>query len=106
MIHFSIKKGDTNHVLTTKLCRDGSVIDLTGATVKFYMSLHGESVLTVDADCNVSDAENGEVEYTWIAADVDTAGLFEGEFVVTFSSGKIETFPNDQFLFIEIVEDL
>lgn len=103
---FLIKKDDTYPPITAILQRDGSAIDLSGATVQFQMALQGESALTVDAAATVTDAENGEVEYSWDAADTDVVGIYEAEFVITYASGRIETFPNDHFLYIEIVEDL
>jgi len=37
---------------------------------------------------------------------VDVRGTFQGEFEVTYATGEIETFPNDGFLAIEIIDDI
>ena len=104
--HFTIKQGDTSPALSVQFKWDDSVVDLTDATVKMYMGLYDESSLLIDgATCTITDAENGEIEYAWQTGDTDVVGLYEVEFVVTFSDGTIQTFPNDQFLLIEIVED-
>jgi len=48
----------------------------------------------------------GRVRYAWQTGDTDTPGTFQGEFEVTYSTGEIETFPNDGFLAIEIIDDI
>ena len=54
----------------------------------------------------ITNASNGAVSYTFSASDTNTAGLFQGEFQVTFSSGAIETFPNAEYISINILDDL
>ena len=53
-----------------------------------------------------TNASNGAVSYTFTTSDTDTAGLFQGEFQVTFSGGAIETFPNAEYISINILDDL
>jgi hypothetical protein len=65
-------------------------------------------VATIDQVADGSDGSRGEVHYNWAAADTRNAGagLFIGEFETTFSSGTVETFPNDSFVLIGITGDL
>ena len=97
---FYIKQGDTKPSLSAQLLSDGSAVDLTGATVKFHMGT------IIDATATIVDAATGNVRYDWVTADTETAGLFRAEFEVTFSDGTVETFPNDGYLLINIIEEV
>ena len=46
------------------------------------------------------------MKYVWQTGDTDTAGTFQGEFEVTYTSGEIETFPNDGYIGIEVLADI
>lgn len=103
---FFIKRNDTKEPIRVTLQDQAGTVDLTGAAVRFHM-MNGESgTVKVDADAMVVDAPNGVVVYTWVAADVDTAGTFLAEWEVAFPDGKIQTFPNDGHVKVNIVEDL
>lgn len=103
MATFTTKRNDTFPIKATLEDADGPV-DLTGATVKFLMQdLQGNQV--VDASATITNASQGKVEYNWVSGDVDTAGEFEAEFEVTFSSGKVRTFPNEDYITVVIEED-
>jgi hypothetical protein len=41
-----------------------------------------------------------------LAADTDTIGSYEAEFQITFTDGKIETFPNSDFIRITVTDDI
>lgn len=69
-----------------------SVVNLTGATVKFIMRQSGSTAAKVDTAATVVDATAGTVQYTWIAADTDTAINYLGEFEVTDSSSAVVTY--------------
>ena len=64
------------------------------------------SSLKVNSSATITNASNGAVSYTFSASDTDTAGLFQGEFQVTFSGGAIETFPNSEYISINVLDDL
>lgn len=83
---------------------DGTIADITGATVKFKMRSTIGTTLKVDAVCTIDDGPNGKCSYTLIAADLDTAGSFIAELEVTFSGGNpIQTAPLEPF---RIIPDL
>lgn len=105
---FKIKQNDTSPSLEATLKDgNGTVIDLTGATVNFHMRQIGKTTVKVDASATVSSpATSGVVEYQWTASDTDTIGVFQGEFEVTYSTGAIETFPNGSYIAIEILDDI
>ncbi len=91
----------------------GNPIDLTGATVVFSMKpREGSGALKVNRApaAVLSPATAGKAEYELSASDIDTAGLFLGEFEATLPDGSVITFPRgnvaEQYLTILIVEDL
>jgi len=103
---FFIKRNDTSPIFRAIL-KDGDdvVVNVTGATVRFHM-FDQDMVVKVDAAATINNGAAGDVQYAWIAADTDTAGFFDSEFEVTFSGGRIETFPNYGYQRVHIYEDL
>lgn len=73
----------------------GTVVDLTTLTGKFKMvDTEGNSkVALTTVGVNVTDAEAGEIQYSPVAADVDTEGSFYAYFVMEDANGKKDTFP-------------
>ncbi|MHA1481848.1 MAG: hypothetical protein ACTSQA_00235 [Candidatus Heimdallarchaeaceae archaeon] len=103
---FRIKKNDTKPYLAVVLKEaDGTVIDLTDATVQF--NLGNSSYKNVhSASADITDASAGEVEYRWDGtSDTNTIGDFFGEFEVTFADETVMTMPEDHSLKVEIYED-
>ena len=100
MADFYIKQGDTRPVIQAKLYNDSSEVDLTGCTVRFLM---GD---VVAAAATVTSVLTGAVQYQWATADTADAGSFDGEFEVTFTDGRIETYPNNGYLDILITEQI
>lgn len=100
----TLKKNDTKDNIKATLSNESGPVDLTGATVRFLMSRRG--VLKVDRGAQVQDAANGIVWMVFEQGDTDEAGLFQAEFEVTFPDARIETFPNDSFILINIISDL
>lgn len=107
-IDFTIAQNDLLPVLVAVLKDDNdTIVDLSGATVKFNMRARGATTTKVSAACVVSSpATDGEVTYNWQGTDTDTIGSFLGEFEVTFGSGKKLTCPNGKKIAIEVVDDL
>ncbi len=104
---FYIKQNDTRPIITATLIDgDGSTVNLDGASVSFKMRKLGETVAKVDSSASVADASNGKVTYTWVALNTDTVGEYEGEFQVTFAGGGIQTYPNNSYIQIEILDDI
>lgn len=110
---FEIKQGDTRPRYEAQLLDnvgepEEAPIDLTTATnVKFFMRLKTDKTIKVDAgDVDITDDATGMVSYEWQTGDTDTVGVYEAEFVITWSDGGIETVPNKGFKEIEINEDV
>ena len=109
---FTIKQGDTlpeiNATLTTGPSSGSqSAVDLTNASdvILVIKPTTGGSAtrLTGEVDGTPTD---GNVKYEWQAGDTDTAGNYNAEWEITFSSGDIQTFPNDSYFSIIIAADL
>ena len=107
MTDFTIKENDTSPALTATLQDDdGAAVDITGASVRFHMVKLNETATKIDAAADIVSEALGQVKYQWLTADTDTAGIYRGEWEVTYSDGTIETFPNDDMMEINIYEDL
>ena len=104
---FNIKQNDTSPTLSVIIADStGTAISLSGASVLFKMRAFNSSTLKTNASATITNASNGAVSYTFTTSDTNTAGLFQGEFQVTFSGGAIETFPNAEYISINILDDL
>lgn len=102
----TLKRGDTRTAIkATLLSPAGTAVDLTGATVKFIMAdLRG--VVKINRAAQVQDALNGVVWFIFEPPETDVAGTYRGEFEVMFGDGRKETYPNDDYLTVEIKPDL
>jgi len=104
---FYIKQNDTAPILAATLKdADEVAVNLTGSSVRFHMREVGSTTSKVDADAVLVDASGGQVKYTWAADDTDTIGSYQAEFEVTFGDGSVETFPNNGYVLIEIIDDI
>lgn len=85
-----------------RLLKLGVPVDLTGAVVAFSMDDEFGNTKVNAAAGVVEDGPGGKVKYQWAAADVDTEGLFFGQFVITVSS-KDYRIPNNTTQKLRIV---
>lgn len=106
MSEATLKTGDTGRTLAATLrYDDGTVIDLTGCTVTFAMRAASAVYASVYAAADVdADPTTGRVTFDgWSSGDLDTAGSYVAEFVVTDSSGGEITVPSDGYLTVRIL---
>lgn len=95
---FTMSKDDTSPALEI-ICQDnsGTAVAVTGASeIRFQMYTQDKATAKVNntTDTSIVDGAAGIIDYSWQAADTDTAGTYLGRFKVTYSDGTIETFPN------------
>lgn len=104
---FYIKQNDTSPaMLATLQDADGDAINLIGASVRFHMRAIGSNQAVVDAAATVVTPISGTVRYDWSAADTINIGSYQAEFEVTYADASIETFPNDGYIRVEIIDDI
>lgn len=104
---FYIKQNDTSpYMLATLKDANEVAVDISDATVRFHMRPIGSTTVTVDAAAVIVDEDNGIVRYEWDAADTATVGSYQAEFEVTYIEGDIETFPNNGYIRVEIIDDI
>jgi hypothetical protein len=104
---FYIKQNDTGPAMLAILQdANGNAINLTGASVRFHMRSVGGGNPVVDAAATVVTPISGIVRYNWAAADTDTVGTYQAEFEVTYADASIETFPNDGYIAVQIIDDI
>lgn len=105
-----IKRNDTRPFLDSTLSDANGPVDLTDATVKFFMEdVSGNTVVnqtSTGALVTLQDTTGGKVRYKWQAADTSTGGEFRAEWEVTFSDGSKASFPNDGYLSVVVRDDL
>lgn len=103
---FRIKQNDTSPAIKA-LLKDGRKrpINLNGASIRFHMKDENENVV-VDDEAEVLDEEKGEVVYYWKENDTNLVGTCLAEFQVTYNDGKIETFPNTNYIRIGIIAEI
>jgi len=108
---FTIKQGDTSPSLEVQLTnQEDEPVDLRLADrVEIHVNGGVEADDIVDdtsGNLSFLNKEKGKVQYTWRDGETSVSGQREVEFVVFFSNGKQETFPNRGFVYIQIQDDI
>jgi hypothetical protein len=106
--HFYIKQNDTRPAITANLTdANDAAVNLTGATVAFSMRVDpGGSVKVNASSASVTNAEAGQVSYSWTSGNTDTAADYEAEFQVTFAGGAVQTFPGRNWIAVHVIDDI
>lgn len=96
----AIKQGDTRHAIRATLKTvNGVPVDLTNARVVFKM--HSRYVGTF-INREATYETDGRVRFVFENGETDKAGMYDGEFQVTYTDGRVETFPHSGKLQIYI----
>lgn len=88
-------QGDTAPDWEFSLARpDGSVPDLSGATVKFIIESPTGTVTNTDhQECTVTDEAAGEGYYQFVDGDLSEDGTYTCDLEITYANGEVETAP-------------
>lgn len=106
-----IKRHDTHVQPRARLLNEfGAGIDLTGLDVVYSLKNLRTNALKIDRAAAILADQTvypGEVAYQFLAADVDTSGIYAEEWEVTYGDGTTESFPTgrQQRVIIEDDED-
>tara|TARA_R100000657_G_C4672320_1_gene117113 strand:+ start:1432 stop:1767 length:336 start_codon:yes stop_codon:yes gene_type:complete len=93
---YELVSGDTAPQIKATITRfdDGSVVNMSGATVRLYFRKKGTtSVLFTLTAAATADLANGIAVFSFNSTDLENraAGNYEGEIEITHSDGKKET---------------
>ena len=91
----SWRVGDLEPSLTVRLLADGEPLDISTAdsasiTVGDLVDAAPASIID-----DGSEAQRGLVRYAWSSGQTSTAGLHNTEVKLTWSVGRVQTFPGD-----------
>lgn len=111
---FFIKQGDRRPLFVVILKDDfgeptEGIVNLSSATSAVFnmrASTGGQAVKVSRGTATISNPTAGEVTYPWASADTDTSGNYVAEVEVTWSDGKVETFPNNGYFEITVTDDI
>lgn len=105
-IEFRIKQNDLLPPAVVVIKDSGLPFDLSDVTsVKFFMKDYRGQKVDGTAEVD-NDPATGKVYYWWVSGDTDLEGVFQGEFELTFTDGKKQTFPNKGYLKIRVSKEL
>ncbi len=104
------KRGATSPAISDVLQdSDGTPLDLTGATVTFWMGPLSGTVVQL----GTATITGATVTYSWGTADLDTPGLNGAYWQIVYSGGAIEKMPaggtipgEPDFLLVRVTDDL
>lgn len=110
MADFTIKRNDLLPIFEAVLKdAEGNPVDLTNA-LSCVFHMRDESSVSLKIEDGVcafnADRSTGKVFYEWAGTDTDTSGVFLGELSVTWTGGKIQSYPSIGYINIQIVDDL
>lgn len=95
----TLKQNDTGIGLKATLTNVDENVDLTDADVLFLFGGH-------EIVADVEDAENGKLFIAFNKVHTTKTGFYNAEFEVKFKDNRVETFPNDGYIKIQIKQDL
>jgi hypothetical protein len=99
---FTIKSGDTSPSLVYTL---SPPVNLVGASAVFNAVQVHSGVKINRAPAEIIDA-SGVLGFVFTAEQTASPGIYRAEFEVTLSDGSVETYPNANYLLLNIVPDL
>lgn len=106
-IDFKIKRNDTSPEFVVDLTAAGVAADLSDAlSATFHMSKSTLPKVSAAAVIEDQELHLGRVKYVWVDEDTDTVGVYKAEFEIDFGGGVIQTYPNDGYLYVQVVRDL
>jgi hypothetical protein len=108
MADFTIKRNDTAPAIVITLEDASGAADVsTAKAMHLFMKCDQPTLLVKTGPlAKVTDGKDGKIEYAWADGDLKQAGTYRAEVEVTRADDTVQTFPNDGYFEIEVVEDL
>lgn len=105
---FYFKLGDTEPALEATLWAGTSATpaNLAGASGVKLIITRRPGIVGDEYTAQIVSAVNGTVKYEWTGNEFDAAGIYYGEWQVTYTDLSVETFPNDGEFLIKVRSDL
>lgn len=102
---FVFKQNDTKSALKVQLLNSNNLpVDLTDCTVNFIMA--DATKLLFKRPATIYNSTTGEVIVNFTATETAKSGQMRAELEITYPDGKLETFPNNDYINIYIMPDL
>ena len=98
---FIMTAGDRLPSFQSTLELGGTAVDLTGCTVVFQFK-HEDATAATSSSATIVTAASGVVRYDWGASDLSESGDYTGKWVVTHSTGKTFSVPNDRNIIFKV----
>lgn len=89
------KVGDTEPDLSGIALDAATGVDLTGATLNVHIRKPDATVINRPVTADDQTLNPGGWSMPWQTGDLDTAGRYAVELEVTWSAGRVQTFPGD-----------
>jgi hypothetical protein len=105
---FRLKTGDNASIISSYLENSGgTAVSVAAATVLFKTAPISGGTLTFGGTATIDGSGTaGHVSYAWPTGGFSTSGLYLAEWEVTYSTGTVQSFPNDGYLTILVTDDL
>ncbi len=95
----TLKKNDNGIGLRAKLEDENGAVNLTDCEVLFFMD--GNQI-----QATIEDPLGGVVAVFFDSVHTSKTGMFNAEYEVRFPDSRVETFPNNDYIKINITNDL
>lgn len=79
-------------------------VDFSSGGYTITFTAYNASTGAVKVNAASATGANGYLEYSWAAADTDTAGDYRGFFTVTDSSSKVQHIPRGASITYKIID--
>lgn len=96
---YRIKRNDTGVGMKIQLLNNGSPVDLSGCVPWF---LFDDKQITA----TVVNSKEGEILVVFDKYHTVRSGNFKAEIEVLYPDGRLETFPNNSYIRLSIIDDV
>lgn len=94
-----LKQYDNGYGLEDTLSDENGALDLSTASVTFYMGAH-------EIPAQITDAVNGQILVSFTSVHTATPGKMRAEYRVRYNDGRVETYPSRNYIDIIIMKSV